>query len=118
MKTAGISAPPYMNSFQSIDRDLSKAQSFAQTLDKVSGKVTGQDDKKLYESCQDLESIFMSSILNSMRATITRSELLPRGLADDVYESMLYDEYAKDISKTGSMGLADIIYQQLKQSSK
>lgn len=110
MKIEGISSPSYITSVQSISKDLDKAQSFAQTLDSASK----QNDKKLYESCQELESVFVARVFDSMRATISRSELLSRGFADDVFESMLYDEYAKNVSKSGSIGLADILYKQLK----
>lgn len=94
---------------QNINRDVDKAKSFARILDDAS-----QDDKKLYQTCQQLESVFVSQLLNSMRTAIPRSDLISRGFADDVYESMLYDEYAKDISESGSLGLADILYRQLR----
>lgn len=110
MKIDSLNQQLNMTLDQNISRDVDKAKSFAEILDNVSKP----DDKKLYQSCQDLESVFVSRVLNSMRATISRSELLSRGFADDVYESMLYDEYAKSISKSGSIGLADILYKQLK----
>lgn len=94
---------------QTLNRDIDKAKSFANVLEDAA-----KDDKKLYQTCQELESVFISRVLDSMRATISRSNLLSRGFADDVYESMLYDEYAKNISQSGSTGLADILYQQLK----
>lgn len=110
MKIDGLNQQLNMTLNQNISRDVDKAKSFAQILENVSNP----DDKKLYQTCQELESVFVSRVLNSMRAAIPRSELLSRGFADDVYESMLYDEYSKNISKSGSIGLADILYQQLK----
>lgn len=109
MKIDNINQQLNMSFNQTINRDVEKAKSFANILDKAA-----KDDKKLYQTCQELESVFISRVLDSMRATISRSELLERGFADDVYESMLYDEYAKNISKSGSIGLADILYRQLK----
>jgi flagellar protein FlgJ len=94
---------------QNTDRSVDKAEKFARLLDQAA-----QPDDKLYQACQELESVFVSQVLNSMRAAIPRSDLLTRSFADDVYESMLYDEYAKGISKTDSLGLAEILYRQLK----
>lgn len=106
MKIEGL---PYINqaSMQSINRD-SKADSFARTLE-----AAQKDDKELYKTCQELESVFISKVLDSMRAAIPRSDFISRGFADDVFESMLYDEYAQKISQTNSIGLAQILYQQL-----
>lgn len=112
MKIDNIMPQINMTSVQTLNRDVDKVKSFAQTLDKASGK--NKEDDKLYQTCQELESVFLARVLDSMRSTISRSSLLSRGLADDVYESMLYDEYAQNISKSGSIGLADILYQQLK----
>ncbi|MCE9499885.1 MAG: rod-binding protein, partial [Leptospira sp.] len=38
------------------------------------------------------------------------------GYAEDIFEDMLYDEYAKNISKTSSVGIAEEIYLSLSKS--
>lgn len=73
-----------------------------------------KNDKKLYEACVELESVFLSKVLNAMRASIPRSDLIERSFATETFESMLFDEYAKEISRTGSLGIADMLYNQLK----
>jgi flagellar protein FlgJ len=71
------------------------------------------DNKKLHTACQELESVFISKVLESMRATIPRSDFMGRSLAIDTFESMLYDEYARSMSQTGSLGIADMVYRQM-----
>ena len=44
-----------------------------------------------------------------------KSELINGGMAEQIFEDMLYDEYSKEFSKTKTFGLADIIYNQLEK---
>lgn len=74
-----------------------------------------KDNKKLYDACVELESVFLSKVLDTMRASIPRSDFINRGFATETFESMLYDEYAKEMSKSKSTGIADILYKQLKK---
>ena len=70
-------------------------------------------DTKLLEACQDFEALFIKQMLNSMRKTVNKTGLMEGGMAEDVFEDMLYDEYAKIMSKTADLGLADMVYQQV-----
>jgi flagellar protein FlgJ len=90
-----------------------KTDNFARALE----DATKQKDKdRLKESCQQLESVFLNQIMQAMRATIPKSDLLGNDFSDDVFQSMLDDEYSKSISKTDSLGLADILYKQLSEN--
>jgi len=73
-------------------------------------------DPKLYEACQDFEALFIKQMLNSMRKTVNKTGLMEGGMAEDVFEDMLYDEYAKIMSKTAGLGLADMVYKQVADS--
>ena len=97
-----------------LNQDVDKALKFAQELEKASAKKD-KDQKALLESCQELESVFLNQILSSMRATVPKSDLMGDSFATDVWESMLYEEYSKQMSKTQSTGLAEILYKQLSQ---
>ena len=79
----------------------------------IKNKLNNKDQKKLYEACQDLEAVWLSKMMEIMRSTIDRSDFIPRSFADETFESMLYDEYAKSMSKTGQIGIAEVLYQQI-----
>jgi len=79
----------------------------------IKNKLNDKDQKKLYEACQELEAVWLSKVMETMRNSINRSDLIPRSFAEDTFESMLYDEYAKGMSKTGQIGIAEMLYQQL-----
>jgi flagellar protein FlgJ len=68
----------------------------------------------LYKASEDFEALFIKQMLDVMRKTIHKEDdLLGGGLGQDVYEDMLYNEYAKKMASTAQFGLADMIYKQL-----
>ncbi|MBN2874465.1 MAG: rod-binding protein [Spirochaetales bacterium] len=68
---------------------------------------------KLYEQCQEFESIFVNMMLKEMRATVDKSGLIDGGQAEEIFSDMLYDEYAKDMTASAGFGLADAVYLEL-----
>jgi flagellar protein FlgJ len=69
---------------------------------------------ELFQACQDFEALFIKQMLDVMRKTIHKEDdLLKGGLGQDIYEDMLYDEYAKKMASTAQFGLADMIYSQV-----
>ena len=72
-------------------------------------------ESKLYATCREFEAIFIKQMLNVMRKTVDKSGLLDGGQAEEIFEDMLYDEYAKKMADTAGFGLSDTIYKQLSQ---
>jgi flagellar protein FlgJ len=70
-------------------------------------------DKKLYEQCEALEMYFLKTLVSSMRKTVDKAELNKGGFAGEMYEDMLWDEYAKDFSKNARFGFARLAYLEL-----
>ncbi len=71
-------------------------------------------DKKLMDTCIEMESIFVSKMLREMRNTIPEEKLINGGFAEKVFEDMLYDQYALNLSKASNLGIAGMLYNQLK----
>lgn len=71
---------------------------------------TKQIDKSstLYEKALELEGFFVKQMLSSMRNTIIKSK--EDDFGKKMYEDMLYDQYAENMTKTAGFGLADQIY--------
>jgi peptidoglycan hydrolase FlgJ len=82
----------------------------------ISNPANIQVDKtdKLYQVCLELETFLVKNLLTGMRNTVQKSGLIDEGFAGKIYEDMLYDEYAKDFTKTAGFGLAEQAYRQLK----
>ena len=77
--------------------------------------LKSEDSKKLYEACQDLESVFVNTVVKTMRQSIQKSGLMGDSFAEETYQSMLDEEYSKQISQTKTLGIADMLYKQLSQ---
>ncbi len=68
----------------------------------------------LYKACEDFEALFIKQMLDVMRKTVHKEDdILGGGLGQDVFEGMLYDEYAKKMAQTAGFGLADTLYRQV-----
>ncbi len=93
-----------------IQGSTAKESTFAGILNEA---VNKKDDVLLKQTCKDLESVMVSIVLRSMRATVPKDSLYGDSLGTDVFTSMLDDEYAKKISDAGGFGLADMLYKQL-----
>ena len=68
---------------------------------------------KLYKVCQDFESIFIKQMLNVMRKTVHKTGLVDGGLAEEIFEDMLYDEYALKMAQSSQFGISDMLYKEL-----
>jgi Rod binding domain-containing protein len=79
----------------------------------VGGHPTIDKESKLYETCAELESFFLKTLIGSMRKTVDKSELSDTSFAGGMYEDMLYDEYTKSFSKNAGFGFADLAYLEL-----
>jgi peptidoglycan hydrolase FlgJ len=71
------------------------------------------DDKALKKACHEFESLLVSQMLHKMRDTVPKSTLFGSREKEEMFQSMLDDEMAKDMSNSGSLKIADLLYQQL-----
>ena len=68
----------------------------------------------LYKACQDFEALFIKQMLDVMRKTVHKEDdMLVNVMGQDMYEDMLYDEYAKKMASTAQFGLSEMIYGQV-----
>jgi len=68
---------------------------------------------KLYEACMELETFLIKNLIKSMRSTVQKTGLIDTGFAGQVYEDMLYDEYAKSFAQNANLGFAEMAYREL-----
>lgn len=98
------------------DTAKSSGENFALTLSREQQKQKEAEQRKLKETCQQLESFMLQRLLDGMYRTIPESDFIPKSSGHDIWQSMLNEQYAQTMAKSGSTGLADIIYDQLNQS--
>ena len=69
--------------------------------------------ERLKKACRDFESLFINYLLKEMRATIKKSSFLDGGRAEELYTSMMDNQTAKELSASGGIGIAQMLYRQL-----
>ncbi|MFH0810004.1 MAG: rod-binding protein [Pseudomonadota bacterium] len=68
--------------------------------------------EKLRSTCQDFEAVFVYKLLEQMRATTLQSGYL-HGEEEDVYNAICDQQVAMALSRSGGIGLADMLCGQL-----
>lgn len=84
-----------------------------QVLDKAGAPGTGTSAMK--KVSRDFEALFVGLMLKSMRATVGKDELTGGGRGEEVFRSLLDQEYATAIAQQGSLGLGQLIERQLER---
>jgi flagellar protein FlgJ len=74
-------------------------------------------NSELYKACVDFEALFVKQMLDVMRKTVQKDGLLDGGESEEVFQDMLYGEYARKMAETAQFGLSDIIYRQVSSKS-
>jgi len=94
---------------QSIPNELQKSFQSLKTTDE------NAKNSSLRKQCTEFESFLYNCMLKSMRKTVPEDGLFSGGNAENIYRSMLDQEYSQMMSKNVDSGLADALYDQLKQ---
>ena len=88
-----------------------------ETMPVVRKRLQHEDarDKKLRQSCNDFEAMFIETMLKSMRKTVPQDLSGASGNQKQIYQSMFDSELAKEISRSNqSMGIGEALYRELK----
>lgn len=96
--------------------EQSGASSFENELENAVEKANEKKkprNEKLWNACIEAESLFVGKMLKEMKSTVHKSEWLHGGYAEDIFEDMLYDEYALKVSKNSDFGMAKMLYEEL-----
>lgn len=82
-------------------------------LENKLNNASSSEMEKLKSACNDFEAIFIKQMLDSMKKTINRSDLTKRNMGEEIFDDMLYDEYAKKMSGTAGLGIGNMMFDQL-----
>ena len=70
--------------------------------------------RALKETCQEFESLFIEQLLTVMRKAVPKSDLLGERREEEMYQSLYDQELAVQMSQQKGLGLADLLFEQLK----
>ena len=112
------------NDFLNTLTDMSSAQ---QTVDQLKfedilkaaqqSASEEESDAQLKEACAEFESYYINKVFSEMRKSIPETQLFEKAQGHEIYEDMLYEEYAKEIAAGKGSGIKDMLYNQLKKST-
>ena len=79
------------------------------------GMPAANDAVAARKVAKEFESLFVGMMLKSMRETTGKDKLTNGGHGEEVYRSLLDQEYAKAMTEHGGIGLTALIEQQLRK---
>lgn len=85
---------------------------FQKFLDKA---VAAKEDKQLREAANQFEALFIFQTMQRMRATVMKGGLLEEGMGEQIFRGMLDQEYSIKMAEAGNLGLAELVYEQMKR---
>ena len=65
------------------------------------------------QAAEDFEAVFLSQMLAPMFESMASDELFGAGPGEDIYRSMLVEEYGKSLARAGGFGLADAVQREV-----
>lgn len=86
------------------------------TRNKLENELTNTDktnDSELEQACKQFEAYFIEQMFKEMRKSIPDSSLTEKSQGKEIFEDMLYQQYAINASKGRGVGLAKSLYEQL-----
>lgn len=64
-------------------------------------------------AAQEFEAFFLAQVLDQMFAGIRSDGAFGGGTSERIYRQMLNTEYAKALSRSGGIGIADSVYREI-----
>lgn len=75
------------------------------------GKIRTKEE--VDKTAKQFEGMFMAQILNTLFKEVDLDPLTENGMADDIYKSMLLDEYGELLSERGVTGIGDAVAREM-----
>jgi Rod binding domain-containing protein len=99
-----------VSSMASFQSDLAFAQK-----DSAAAKLTGStnDPTALKTAAQNFESVFLSQMFSQMFKDVGTDTVFGGGQGEEMFRSLLLDEYAKQVAKRGGLGIGDAVMRTL-----
>ena len=97
---------------------LAAVQSRSKTVQAGRDRADSQNDLQLKKACSDFESLFIYQLFQEMRKTVSKSGFIREGQSGAMVNSMMDMELSKELAEQKGIGLAHVLYNQLKNYEK
>ena len=92
---------------QATQTDIGKAAA------KAKNAAQSKELEKIEHAAQDFEAVFIAEMLKPMFEGISTEPPFGGGKGEEVFRSMMLQEYGKIVAQTGGVGLADHVKEQM-----
>jgi peptidoglycan hydrolase FlgJ len=80
---------------------------------KAGRKTSDRETLAARKVAKEFETLFVGMMLKSMRETVGKDKLTDGGHGEEIYRSLLDQEYAKSMTENGGVGLSAMLERQL-----
>jgi len=116
MNITGMNNANMMQQVANVQRDENTTQNFQAIFENA---IEEGDSEQLREAAVQMEGFFINMMLTEMRRTVPDSRgIFQRSQAEKMMQEMLDVELANDISESGGLGIADMIYNQISRERR
>ena len=99
-----VSAPPIGAAhFLSLGASAPKHQS---------PKLDAMQDARAHKVARDFEAVLLNQLTQTIFSSVGQDSLFG-GPSQKMYQSMLAEEYSKELANSGGIGLANVIYKEI-----
>ncbi len=77
------------------------------------GSVASMSNDQIDKVSKDFESMFVGQMLEQMFGDSEGTEAFGDSQSSEVYKGLMMDEYGKQITRSGGIGIADYVKQEL-----
>jgi peptidoglycan hydrolase FlgJ len=95
--------------------DVSNAMAMARQGAAVAAPKAGPNMATTKKTAQQFEGVLISQMLNDMFDGIKTDGMFGGGEGEEMFRSLMVDEYGKQIAAQGGIGLADAVTRELMQ---
>lgn len=92
------------------DMQAARDEAMSRKLQTMSRGVSADKAK---EVGREFEAMFLSQMLQPMFDTVKTNSLFGGGHGEDAFKGIMVDEYAKQIARRGTLGIADLVSRQV-----
>jgi peptidoglycan hydrolase FlgJ len=104
------------NSINSITSNYLSQSAKTVGLEETLKNKENATDEELMEACKSFESYLLEQVFKGMEKTIIKNEEEENDYLAQ-FGDKLYEEYAKSASESGSLGIAQLLYDSMKRNS-
>jgi Rod binding domain-containing protein len=75
--------------------------------------VMTADKEAAHKAAEEFEQVFLTTYLEQMFSGVKTEAPFGGGTGEEIFRSMLLNEYSTEMSKSGGIGLADYVYREI-----